>query len=303
MSGETGERLYTLEWLEREAQDAIVSKDVGRFLEAMLNLEVHLDTEGQLRKPGYDMIYEELIIGSIKSKMFDDTSDFSRQLAKARQLKFEKLRKDLNNKLKEKDIDPIMEALFALEDMLTVALLPEYLRVQGSKLHDKAIQELKLIIEKETPEKRPRLSKDEKREAEIKRMVEKGVPEEEARVFVDKRTLKRAGLSICPICETVINVKREEHMVEGGVPYHKICWEKQKEREKEISAKIPLVVKGINVHCEYCKEPIYKGTLIMWDAPLGIMEDYRDSLLTLWFHHSKEQPCYEKWSEERGKKK
>ena len=301
MSGETGERLYTLEWLEREAQDAIVSKDVGRFLEAMLNLEVHLDTEGQLRKPGYDMIYEELIIGSIKSKMFDDTSDFSRQLAKARQLKFEKLRKDLNNKLKEKDIDPIMEALFALEDMLTVALLPEYLRVQGSKLHDKAIQELKLIIEKETPEKRPRLSKDEKREAEIKRMVEKGVPREKAIEHVDSRILKRAGLTMCPVCGSAINLKVEEHSVVKGIAYHTHCLKKKKEKEKEKLAGIPFMKMGIHVHCEFCKKPIFKGDIIAFETPKG--EDFTTSLQTKWFHNSEELKCYEKWSEERGKKK
>ena len=296
-----GERLYTLEWLEREAQDAIASKDVRRFLEVMLNLEEYLDTEGQLRKPGYDMVFEELIIGSIKSKMFDDSSDFSRQLAKARQLKFEKLRQDLNIKLKEKDIDPIMEALFALEDMLTVALLPEYLRVQGSELHDKAIRELKLIIEKETPEKRPRLSKVEKREAEIKRMVEKGVPIEKAIEHVDSRILKRAGLTMCPVCGSAINLKAEEHSVVKGIAYHTHCLKKEKEKEKEKLAEIPFEILGIHVHCEYCKKPIFKGDIIAFETPKG--EDFTTSLETKWFHHSEELKCYEKWLEERSKKK
>jgi len=66
-------------------------------------------------------------------------------------------------------------------------------------------------------------------------------------------------------------------------------------------AEIPFMKLGIHVHCEYCKNPIFKGQIIAFETPPG--EDFTTSLETKWFHNSEVSKCYEKWLKEKERKK
>jgi len=54
----------------------------------------------------------------------------------------------------------------------------------------------------------------------------------------------------------------------------------------------PFIKQGKPVYCEYCKLPIYKGNMAMFDCPEG--EDFTTSLKCKWFH-KEPQDCYKLW--------
>jgi len=293
----------------KEARRALREKNRDAFLNALLDVEILIDT---LVLGEREIIEEQdLIFSAVKEGMFIDIESLSNKLIDLRRTKegikdykltFKKLKKNIEEAFELSDQDTFFRYLFEFEDLLKEHDLPEVLRSEGMKYWDvitKKADDAGWLGKKEKPKREARPSQWEKRDVEIKRLMEKGVPREKAIEYIDQRILKRAGLTMCPICGNVINLKREEYIVIEGVPYHSHCAKKKKEKEKERLAEIPLVVRGIDVHCEWCKKVICKGTPVMFEAPAGV-EDYRDSLETQWFHHSKTQPCYKEWLKSKG---
>lgn len=295
----------------KKARSALRENDRGSFLKALLDVETLIDTL-VLGEP--EIIQEQdLVFSAVKGGMFHDVEDVTNKLTEWRRTKegikdyklvFKRLKKNIEEAFESSDQESFFQYLFDFENLFKEAGLPEVLRTEGMKYWDvitKKADEAGWLGKKEKERREARPSKWKKRDAEIKRLIEKGVPREKAIEHVDARILKRAGMSVCPICGNIINLKLEEHSVVKGIAYHTHCLKKKKEKEKERLAQIPFKKLGIEVHCEFCKKPIFKGDIIAFEAPEG--EDFTTSLETKWFHNSEERPCYEKWLKERIKKK
>lgn len=293
-----------------KARKALKEKDKDAFLKALLDAETLIDT---LVLGEAEIVEEQdIIFSAVKQGMFADIESLSNKLIDLRRTKegikdykltFKKLKKNIWEAFELSDQDAFFRCLFEFEDLLKEHGLPEVLRSEGMKYWDvitKKADNVGWLGKKEREKREARPSQWEKRDAEIRRLEEKGVPREKAIEHVDTRILKRAGLTVCPVCGSVINLKAEEHVVIEGVPYHSHCAKKKKEKEKEKMAHIPFMKMGIHVHCEYCKKPIFKGDVIAFETPAG--EDFTASLETQWFHNSEMLSCYEKWLKEKEEK-
>lgn len=295
----------------KKARKALKDKDKDAFLKALLDIDTLIET---LSLGDREIIEEQdIIFGAVEQRMFRDGEHLAENLAELRRKQegikdykrtYKNLKKNLNDALRFEDQESFFQYLFEFEDLLKEVGLPEVLRSDGMKYWDeitKKADDAGWLGKKEKEKREARPSQWEKREAEIRRLEEKGVPREKAIEHVDARILKRAGMTMCPICGNVINLKAEEYSVVGGIAYHVHCLKKKKEKEKERLAQIPFMMLDTEVHCDYCKKPIFKGDIIAFEAPKGV--DFTTSLETKWFHNSEELRCYEKWLEERGKKK
>lgn len=296
----------------RTARKALRDKDKDAYLKALLDVETLIET---LSLGEREIVEEQdLIFSAVGEGLFRDVEHLSENLVEVRKrndsLKdyrrtFKTLKNNLDDAFESGDQDSFFQYLFEFEDLLGEHGLPEILRSEGMKYWDKTtkkVDDAGWLGKKEIVKREARPSKWEKREADIKKMVTEGVTEKEAIRFVDARILSREKLAICPVCGSVIDLKKNTYVTYEGERYHKSCFDKFIAYKKEFEDK-PFLLMGTEVYCGYCKQQIMESQSRRPKCPKGVVDVF-NSLECVWFHADDKKPfnCYDEQDKRDNKK-